>query len=111
MRRTLALLFLAAPAFAADAPKLADYFPPPEDKGGWRTLLPEKGEPGADAKAKIKKEAGVDWDALKAAWDYNAEAGGKTGLLVIRKGFVVGEWYKDCDKDTAFNIYSSSKAY
>jgi CubicO group peptidase (beta-lactamase class C family) len=30
---------------------------------------------------------------------------------VIRGGQVVGEWYKDADRTTDFNIYSSSKAY
>ena len=108
---TILTLSLVLPAPAADPVKLADYFPPPESKGGWRSLLPAKGEPDADAKAKIKKETGVDWDKLADAWKYNADAEGATGLLVIRKGHVVGEWYKDCDKDKAFNIYSSSKAY
>ena len=27
------------------------------------------------------------------------------------QGHIVGEWYKDCDRDKTFNIYSSSKAY
>jgi CubicO group peptidase (beta-lactamase class C family) len=92
-------------------PALTNYFPPPESKGGWRTLLPEKGEPNAEQKAAIAKNAGVDYDKLKAAWDHNAAAEGKTGLLVIRKGQIVGEWYKDCNRTTTFNIYSSSKAY
>jgi CubicO group peptidase (beta-lactamase class C family) len=62
-------------------------------------------------KAKIRAEAGVDWDKLAQAWEHNAAAEGATGLLVIRHGLVVGEWYKDCDRATQFNIYSSSKAY
>src|SRR5262249_20559470 len=82
-----------------------------ESKGGWRSLLPESGAPTAAQKAKILSETGVDWDKLNAAWEHNASAEGKTGLLVIRKGQVVGEWYKDCDAKTKFNIYSSSKAY
>jgi CubicO group peptidase (beta-lactamase class C family) len=104
-------LSLVVPAPAAERGKLTDYFPPPESKGGWRSLLPAKGDPDADAKAKIKKETGVDWDKLAEAWKHNAAAEGATGLVVIRKGQVVGEWYKDCDKDKPFNIYSSSKAY
>lgn len=91
--------------------KLTSYFPPPESKGGWRTLLPERGEPSAEQKAKIRSETGVDWDKLHAAWDYNVAAEGATGLLVLRHGHIVGEWYKDCTRDTTFNIYSSSKAY
>ena len=90
---------------------ISDYFPPPESKGGWRSLLPDKGEPTAEQKAEIAKTGGVDWDKLKEAWDYNAQADGGTGLLVIRHGHVVGEWYKDGDRDRTFNIYSSSKSY
>ena len=53
----------------------------------------------------------MDWDKLAEAWKVNAESDGASGLLVIRHGHVVGEWYKDADKNKAFNIYSSSKAY
>jgi CubicO group peptidase (beta-lactamase class C family) len=93
------------------APELSSYFPAPESKGGWRTLLPATGEPDAEQKAKIRSTAGVDWDKLSAAWDHNAAAPGATGLLVIRRGYVAGEWYRDCDRTSAFNIYSSSKSY
>jgi CubicO group peptidase (beta-lactamase class C family) len=110
-------LLLTLPALRAEPPRaaeraaLADYFPPPESKGGWRSLLPEKGDPNSEQKQAIRDKAGVDSDKLAEAWAYNADAGGATGLLVIRHGQVVGEWYKDCDRQTAFNIYSSSKAY
>ena len=92
-------------------PALAAYFPPPEDRGGWRSLLPERGEPDAEQKAKLREAAGVDWDKLREAWRHNEAAPGASGLLVIRRGYVVGEWYKDCDRATEFNIYSCSKAY
>jgi CubicO group peptidase (beta-lactamase class C family) len=91
--------------------KLSTYFPKSEDEGGWRSLLPKEGEPNDARKAEIRKVAGVDWDRLKEAWEVNAKGNGKTGLLVIRRGYVVGEWYRDADKNTAFNIYSSSKSY
>ena len=32
-------------------------------------------------------------------------------MVVVRRGHVVGEWYKDGDRAAAFNIYSSSKSY
>jgi CubicO group peptidase (beta-lactamase class C family) len=104
-------LALAVPAVAAGEPKLADYFPPPESQGGWRTLLPKDGEPDAAAKDAIAKTAGVNWDKLKAAWEWNTQADGDTGLLVIRRGHIVGEWYKGGDKSKPFLIYSSSKSY
>lgn len=110
MRSTLALFAMfvvPALASAADKPSLSDYFPPPESKGGWRSALPEKGEPDDKALAKL----GIDYAKLKEAWEYNAKVEGATGLLVIRKGQIVGEWYKDCDRNKTFNIYSSSKAY
>jgi CubicO group peptidase (beta-lactamase class C family) len=94
-----------------ERPALVDYFPPAEDRGGWRSLLPEKGDPDQKQKAAIRAAAGVDWDKLQEAWRHNAAADGPSGLLVIRRGQVVGEWYKDCDRQTDFNIYSCSKAY
>jgi CubicO group peptidase (beta-lactamase class C family) len=109
------LVFVSWPlsARAADGPAfaLSDYFPPPEEQGGWRTLLPAEGEPDDSQKARIRDVAGVDWDLLKTAWDHNASAPGATGLLVIRRGHIVGEWYKEGERTTPFNIYSSSKSY
>ena len=113
MRPLLALALILAPSmlWADDPAKPAANFPPPESKGGWPTLLPKTGEPDADAKAKIKAECGVDWDKLKAAWDLHQKTDGKSGMIVVRHGKVVGEWYRGCDATTAFNIYSSSKTY
>ena len=91
--------------------KLAEVFPSPEDQGGWKTLLPESGIPDANQKAEIRKQAGIDWDKLAKAWEYNAEAPGNTGFVVIRHGLIVGEWYRGGDRKSEFNIYSSSKAY
>jgi CubicO group peptidase (beta-lactamase class C family) len=48
---------------------------------------------------------------LEEAWRHNASAPGSTGLLVIRNGQVVGEWYRGGGRTTPFNIYSSSKSY
>src|SRR3974390_3220713 len=45
------VLGLVEPVSAqAPAPKLADYFPQPESKGGWRSLLPKTGSPDAKQK-------------------------------------------------------------
>src|SRR5262249_45112938 len=101
------------PVWAEDQPAaaLSDYFPPPEEQGGWRSLLPDQGAPDASQKARIREVGGIDWDALKIAWDHNAAAPGATGLLVIRRGHVIGEWYRGCDRTTTFNIHSSAKSY
>src|SRR5213593_968933 len=112
------ILVLPTPASSKDPtpassarPRLTDYFPSSEEEGGWRTLLPESGSPGAKQKEKIRTLTGVDWDKLAAAWKFNASAQGATGFVVIRRGHIVGEWYRGCERTTAFNIYSSSKAY
>ena len=80
----LASLLLALPAWATDPVKLTDYFPPPESKGGWRTLLPEKRIPDAAQKAKIRKIAGVDWDKLAEAWQHNLRAEGPSMFPLAR---------------------------
>jgi CubicO group peptidase (beta-lactamase class C family) len=98
------------PSLKADDPAPV-YYPPPETRGGWRSLVPDRGDPAEADKARITRVGGVNWDRLKAAWDYNQAAGGRTALLVIRHGHVVGEWYQGCDRARAFNLYSSSKGY
>src|SRR3954451_14109428 len=105
------LFFIAVLSFAEESKPLSTYFPPSEDQGGWRTLLPASGEPSADQKANIRKVAGCNWDKLAEAWSLNAESPGATGLIVIRNGYIVAEWYRGCDATKAFNIYSSSKSY
>src|SRR4051812_41628348 len=101
----LTALALPAVTFGADKPA-GDSFPPPESKGGWRSALPAKGPPDAAALEKL----GIDAAKLAEAWEFNAKAEGATGLLVIRHGQIVGEWYRGCEPTTKFNIYSSSKA-
>ncbi|WP_435017647.1 serine hydrolase domain-containing protein [Tundrisphaera sp. TA3] len=98
------------PAPAQTAP-LAAEFPAPESRGGWKSLLPESGEPDDSAKAEIRRQTGADWDKLNAAWLYNASMPGNTGLVVIQGGKIIGEWYRGGDRHREFNIYSSSKAY
>jgi CubicO group peptidase (beta-lactamase class C family) len=106
-----AVFLVVLVASAAETKTLSDYFPPSEPQGGWRSLLPDSGDLNAEQKAKIKEVAGADWDKLAEAWQFNAAAPGATGLVVIRKGHIVGEWYRGGDRTKAFNIYSSSKAY
>lgn len=116
-RLYLVWVFLfALPAAANEPVKLTDYFPPPESRGGWRTLLAEKGPPDAAQIAKIGEVAGVDWDKLDEAWKHNLRAEGPTMLLVIRRGYIVGEWYNDewmekWGRNKAPGFYSTTKAY
>ncbi|MCI0681996.1 MAG: beta-lactamase family protein [Gemmataceae bacterium] len=115
-RVIVAALLSALPASAGDPVKLTDYFPPPESKGGWRTLLPDHGLPSAAQKAAIRDKAGMDWDKLAKAWEHNLRAEGPSMLLVIRRGYIAGEWYneewlKKWGRHRAPGFYSSTKAY
>ncbi len=102
---------LAQEPVARSFPRLAEVFPEPEDRGGWETLLPASGIPDAPSRRAIRTDCGIDWDKLALAWEYNQAAPGNTGLLVIRHGTIVGEWYRGGTKASEFNIHSSSKAY
>jgi CubicO group peptidase (beta-lactamase class C family) len=69
------------------------YYPPPETAGGWRALVTANALPAAGQKAVIRKTAGLDWDRLEAGWTYCETLGGPHRLLVIRHGWVAGEWH------------------
>ena len=73
-------LLLAAASLAS----AAGYFPPPDSKGGWRTLT----DP-----AKIAKTGGMDKAKLDAAFDYVQKTTQHGGLLVVRHGHLVYERY------------------
>ncbi|MEP6757062.1 MAG: serine hydrolase [Chthonomonadales bacterium] len=64
--------------------KAADYFPPPDTNGGWRTLK--------DA-ASIRKLAGMDLSRLDEAYDFTSRCSQNGGLLVVRHGYLVYEKY------------------
>lgn len=104
-------ILCTSPAWPCEPVKLVDYFPPPESQGGWRTLLPDTGDPDAVQKEKIRKVAGVDWDKLAEAWVQNLTGESDSALVVIRRGWIVGEWYKGYDRFKTRSLYSSTKAY
>ncbi len=68
------------------------YFPPADNQGGWRALVGLNQTPTSDQKSNILATTGVDWDQLKLASDYSASFGTGSVVLVIRNGFVVGNW-------------------
>jgi CubicO group peptidase (beta-lactamase class C family) len=60
------------------------YFPPPDAKGGWRTLT----EP-----ARIREVTSIDTAKLDLAFDYVQNTTQHGGLLVVRHGYLVYERY------------------
>ncbi len=62
----------------------ADYYPPSDAQGGWRTLV--KAE-------EIRSLAHLDQEKLDAAFDYTKDTTQHGGLLVVRHGYLVYEKY------------------
>ncbi len=73
----------------------ATYFPPPETRGGWRTLVQANEAPSEEAQARIREVAGLDWNKLQEAWTYSTSFGGPSSVVVIRHGWIAGEWFTD----------------
>ncbi len=79
------------------------YYPPPESVGGWRKLT----DP-----AQIRALAGVDSDALAPARQWNARHGVASAVVIIRRGYLVAEWYENgATPQTRFNIHSCTKSF
>ena len=82
------------------------YFPPPESSGGWRRVTGINATPTNAQKEDIRAKTGVDWDKLKLAYDYSQSFGGGSTLLVIRNGWIAGEW----GNTNAARVASASKS-
>ncbi len=101
-RRTL---FRAAASFPVTllpgAPK--PYFPPPDSKGGWRTLA------SAD---RIRKTTGIDTAKLDEAFEYCKLTSQHGGLLVARHGWLVYEkYFGRGHREATPELASCGKAY
>jgi CubicO group peptidase (beta-lactamase class C family) len=83
------------------------YYPPPEAEGGWRSLVPANETPTATEKRAVMETTGLDWDRLRDAWEYCGSFGEPNSLLVIRHGWIAGEWMDYAD---ARGIASCSKS-
>jgi CubicO group peptidase (beta-lactamase class C family) len=78
----LAIVLCAAPLTAAD--HSAEYFPPADSQGGWRTL---------SSAAEIRGKAGISLERLEKAYQVCERGTPNGGLLVARKGYLVFERY------------------
>jgi len=97
------LLLTVTLALTSNVARGADYFPPPDSEGGWRTLK--------DAK-EIREKAGMDLPKLEQAFDFTQRCSQNGGLLVVRHGYLVYEGYfgrahRNANPDMA----STGKAY
>jgi hypothetical protein len=61
----------------SDGPSADAYFPPPEARGGWRSLVPPNQAPSAVQKESVLARTGLDWDRLREVWEYCQGFGGQ----------------------------------
>ena len=81
----------------------ADYFPPPDAQGGWRT---------ADTAEKARSLAGMDLPKLNQAWDFTQRCTQNGGLLVVHKGYLVFEkYFGRAGRTVNPDMASTGKAY
>ncbi|MEO8425489.1 MAG: serine hydrolase [Verrucomicrobiota bacterium] len=81
----------------------ADYFPPPDSEGGWRTLK--------DA-AQIRESSGMDLRRLEQAFDFTQRCTQNGGLLVVRHGYLVFEkYFGRAHRNANPDMASTGKAY
>jgi CubicO group peptidase (beta-lactamase class C family) len=81
----------------------ASYFPPPDSKGGWRTL---------NSAEEIRKVAGLDKGKLDVAFEAAAASEKNGALLVVRNGWLAYERYVGRGtRDSYCNLASCGKSY
>ncbi len=88
---------------SAIALQAADYFPPPDSQGGWRTLTDPK---------EIREKAGMDLDRLEKAYTMTERSTPNGGLLVVRHGYLVLEkYFGRASRNANPDMASTGKAY
>lgn len=82
------------------------YFPAANTS--WRSLVTRNVAPSVNGKQDIKNKTGINWDKLKLAADYSNKyaTNNTSGVLVIKNGWIVGEW----GSIDARNVASISKS-
>ncbi|HZL33667.1 MAG TPA: serine hydrolase [Tepidisphaeraceae bacterium] len=94
---------ITAILLASSPLRAADYFPPPDSAGGWRTLK--------DAK-QIRELAGMDAQRLDEAFDFTQRCTKNGGLLVVRHGYLVFEkYFGRAHRNANPDMASTGKAY
>jgi CubicO group peptidase (beta-lactamase class C family) len=82
---------------------MAQYFPPPDAEGGWRT---------ASTAAEARAKADVDRTQLDRAFEFAKETTKNGGLLVVRNGWLVYEEYFGlAHRDATANTGSIGKSF
>jgi CubicO group peptidase (beta-lactamase class C family) len=81
----------------------AEYFPPPDSEGGWRT---------AKTSAEVRANAGMDLKKLEQAYDLTERSTQNGGLVVVRRGYLVFEkYFGRAHRNANPDMASTGKAY
>lgn len=81
----------------------AQYFPPPDTAGGWRTLTNPK---------EIQAKTGLDVDKLDEVFEYIQGSSQHGGLLVVRHGWLVYErYFGRANRESTPNEASCGKSF
>jgi len=89
--------------FASRSLSAADYFPPPDSAGGWRT---------ATNATDMRERAGMDLPRLEQAWEFTQRCTQNGGLLVVRNGWLVFEkYFGRASRKANPDMASTGKAY
>ena len=83
------------------------YFPPAESAGGWRSLVTRNTTPSSAQIAEIRQKTGLDWNKLKLANDYSNTLSAGSPVIVIRNGWIAGEW----GSASNINVGSATKSF
>ncbi|MGH7958888.1 MAG: serine hydrolase domain-containing protein [Opitutaceae bacterium] len=97
------LPFLLSIAGHAASPGARDYFPRPDDKGGWRTVTnPDE----------IRRVGGIEPDKLDVTFDFIRGSTRNGGLLVLRDGWLAYERYFGLGhREATPNLASCGKSF
>ena len=97
-------VLLGVAIFASAFPSTAaDYFPPPDSDGGWRTLHDQ---------AAIREQAGIDLPQIEKAFDLTQRGTQNGGLLVVRHGYLIYEkYFGRAHRNANPDMASTGKAY
>lgn len=105
MHARAAIAFLIASVASQMAWAASDYYPPPDSKGGWRSLTGESSD-------KLLKVAGMDRAKLDEAFQMAEDTTQNGGLIVVRHGYLVYEkYFGRGDRNANPDMASCGKAF
>lgn len=90
---------------AGVAQAASNYFPPPDSKGGWRSLT-------SASDAELLQKAGMDRAKLDEAFEFAKDTTQHGGLVVVRHGWLVYEkYFGRADRNANPDMASCGKAF